>query len=195
VNDHKGIVLVAPRKSGKTTAAQALVDIGFVRVGLADAVKDAAVRMLNALYRGPFYTGEDPLVFNKEHIERDKAVFRPLLEWLGTSFGRDYLRRPDRWIRMFEQKTRLMSDLVVCDDMRLPNEADELRKMGFLIVRVVRPEAERRAALIEAGEDPDAQMPSEIDIAQIAADVTVPNDGTPEELRNLMEIVALSIMR
>lgn len=188
MNDHKGIALVAPRKSGKTTAAQALVDIGFVRVGLADAVKDAALDMVNQM------AGVDGAI-HRSDIARDKHVFRPLLEWIGTTFGRDYLGTPDRWIRMFEQKTSRMSDLVVCDDMRLPNEADELRKMGFLIVRVVRPEPERRAALIEAGEDPDAQMPSEVDIAQIAADVTVPNDGTPEELRNLMEVIALSIMR
>lgn len=190
MNDHKGIALVAPRKSGKTTAAQALVDIGFVRVGLADAVKISACKMLNA-----FHDGEKASYTSRAEIESNKAVFRPFLEWLGTTYGRDYCMTPDRWIERFRIRIGREDNLIVCDDMRLPNEADELRKMGFLIVRIVRPEAERRAALIEAGEDPDAQMPSEIDIAQIAADVTVPNDGTPEELRNLMEIVALSIMR
>lgn len=182
------IALVARRKSGKTTAAEALIREGYWRVGLADPVKEAALDMCNNFPLDLEIDGALDAVVERHDIERDKAVFRPLLEWVGVTFGRDYLGTPDRWIRLFERRIR--GDFnVVCDDMRLPNEADALRKMGFLIVRIVRPEEERQAALRAAGE-PDGLMPSEVDIDRIVPDVTIANDGSVDDLREKMLAVA-----
>lgn len=167
------IALVAKRKSGKSTVADMLVrSHGYRRMSLAGPLKDSAVDMLNRWLDGQGTHRGRPYVTRSE-IEGNKAVFRPLLEWLGTTFGRDYLGTPERWIRQFS--AALPSDTrVVVDDMRQPNEADALRAMGFVIVRIERPESERLAELARCGE-PTGVMASERFIDQIEADTVIRN--------------------
>lgn len=172
------IAFVAKRKSGKSTAADLLIEHGFERIALAGPLKDATVEVVNAFLTNQ---GDDRRITRQE-LDANKAVFRPALEWLGTPFGRDYLGTPDRWIRQFEQRLNCTDAPVVCDDMRLPNEADELRAMGFRIVKIVRPESDRIAALLDAGE-PTGVMPSEQYIDDIRPDRLIHNVGTVGFLR------------
>lgn len=170
------IAFVGRRMSGKTTAAEMLVRSNYyVRRSLAGPVKMAAAEALSALHDMGFpYMG-------LAEIEQNKAVFRPFLEWLGTTYGRDYLNTPDRWINLF--RGNLPEERpVVCDDVRHPNEAKALREMGFMIVSIVRPEKERQAALRERGE-PDGLMASEVDIDLIEPDCTLVNDGDIKTFR------------
>lgn len=190
------IALVGPRKSGKSTAAEALIRHGYTRLSLADPVKDAAVDMVNAFARGnaistPNGCGD----FDRSDIEADKATFRPLLEWIGSTLGRDYANTPDRWINVFRKRIegRVGPDRltpIVCDDVRFPNEAEALREMGFLIVKILRPTAEWYESLIEDGESPDAHMPSELHMSEIQPDYTLHNRGTVDELHRLVLLLA-----
>ena len=180
------IALVAKRKSGKSTVAEMLVrSHGFTRMALAGPLKDSAVEMLNAwlagqgvsrnAVRGRVIIRQSDKPITRDELEANKATFRPLLEWLGTTFGREYLRTPERWIEQFSEA--LPSDTrVVVDDMRQPNEADALRAMGFVIVRIERPETERLAELARCGE-PMGVMASERFIDQIEADAVIDNTG------------------
>lgn len=179
------IAFVAKRKSGKSTAADLLIEQGYQRIALADPVKDASVSMLNAFLADQ---GQQ-LRISRNMLDRDKAQFRPLLEFVGTTFGRDYLGTPDRWIRQFERRLSETDAPVVCDDMRLPNEAVELRAMGFRIVKIVRTESDRVAALLDAGE-PTGAMPSEAFIDVIVPDRLIHNVGSVGFLRiQIMQLI------
>jgi hypothetical protein len=176
------IALVAKRKSGKSTVAEMLTrSYGYKRIALAGPLKCSAVEMLNHWLAGQGETRAITLAEMDEH----KAAFRPLLEWLGTPFGRDYLGTPERWLDQFElglmAAERLGHRRFVVDDVRQPNEAERLRAMGFVIVRVMRPEHERHLALEAAGEIAGA-MPSERYIDQIAPDAELRNVDTLDYL-------------
>jgi hypothetical protein len=163
------IAIVGTMHSGKTTLANALVKQGFVRLALADPLKDAACDMLTLFidtYVSYFpdrwdasYGGwaHPAIPIDRQEIEDGKAVFRPFLQWLGSEFAREYLKNSDCWLQMFEARLegteRFASDMghpparVVCDDVRFPNEADYLRRLGFQIVRIRRNEEERLASI------------------------------------------------
>lgn len=183
------IALTGRRKSGKTTAAGYLAGHGYNRLPLALPVKRAAVGMCNGFITD---SREDRPYLTIKSIEEDKATFRPLLEWIGITFGREYLGTPNRWIDEFRKgvlKAQASgAEMIVCDDMRLPNEAAALREMGFLIVRIQRPEIDRGMALVRAHELAGV-MPSERTIDEIKPDVTIVNDGSIDDLYRQIDLV------
>lgn len=93
---------------------------------------------------------------------------RPLLQFWGTEYRRQ-LCRDDYWLRKMEA---LLMPGVVVTDIRFPNEADLVRKAGGWIVHVERP--------MEVTPDTHA---SEALLDAIAADYTLYNDGSLEDLR------------
>jgi hypothetical protein len=186
------IALVGPRKSGKSTAAEALIQHGYTRLSLADPVKDAAVVMLNAFTRS-FHVDTMTDCFDRGDIEYSKATFRPLLEWIGSTFGRDYLQTPDRWINLFRERFEHLDNLcvpIVCDDVRFPNEAEALREMGFLVVFIDRPPILRAMCMAESGEDADEVMPSELHLSEIQPDYTLHNNRTVDDLQRRVLLLA-----
>lgn len=138
--------------SGKTSAANYLVEhYGYQRIALADGVKQLASDMLTEC--AYLLTGncKHPTV---ETINRDKATFRPFLQWLGTDFVREYLGMPTYWIDSFLLAAQESNKPVVCDDVRFVNEAKTLRLAGFDVIRLRRSETERRESVIGSGGDP-----------------------------------------
>ena len=188
------IALVGPRKSGKSTAAEALINNGYTHLSLADPVKDAAVSMVNRFWFDEM-DGDTRECFSRDDIDTDKAVFRPLLEWIGSTFGRDYLGTPDRWIDIFRRRIegRVGPDSltpIVCDDVRFQNEAEALREMGFLVVFIDRPPILRAMCMAESGEDADEVMPSELHLSEIQPDYTLHNNRTVDDLHRLVLMLA-----
>jgi hypothetical protein len=154
------IAIVGEMHSGKTTLANALIEQhGFVRLGLADPLKDAACAMLSWFIDEHFryfpdrwdgLFGKDTRIpVDRQELEDAKGVFRPFLQWLGSEFAREYLGNTNCWLNIFEET--LLGDYfeadVVCDDVRFPNEADYLRDLGFQIIRIHRNETERLASI------------------------------------------------
>lgn len=154
------IAVVGTMHSGKTTLANALVEQGFARLALADPLKDAACGMLTSFIYGftPYFPDrwdaldggrQVPLGIDRQEMEDGKHIFRPFLQWLGSEFAREYLKNNDCWLEMFRDMLdiRFCGADVVCDDVRFPNEAEYLRRLGFQIVRIKRIEEERLASV------------------------------------------------
>lgn len=173
----KNIAFVGPMHSGKTTAANYLVEqYGYARIGLADEVKRAASKMLNIFLSEchghyPLYDDGGYRVMIREidtgEINDNKAIFRPFLQWLGTDFAREYLDAPNIWIDLFLKEAKWCNGRseipVVCDDVRFPNEAEALRNAGFEVIKICRPLEERVASVVAAGGNPDhLNHPSEL---------------------------------
>lgn len=145
--------------SGKTTAAKIMAsdtennilnNPRHVRCAFADPVKEVGVRTLQALTD---VIGDERFT-NKIHgqdindLKSDPAI-RGLLQFIGTELGRGYFS-DTIWIDYMAkrvQEANAQDTFVVVDDCRFPNEAEALKKLGFFIVRVTRPEPQRIAYL------------------------------------------------
>lgn len=164
------IGLVGPKHSGKTTAGNYLIGKGYVKIALADPLKNLAVKMINT-----FHAEEGLPPIDRAFLDAHKdEVFVPFLQWLGSEYGRDFLHSPGRWINKFLAQTYSSEQPVVCDDIRFENEADTLRSNGFLIVGIVRQPWARLQSLAQAGVDPEtANHQSETRLRSIQADLVI----------------------
>lgn len=127
------LALSGPAGSGKSTAAAFLQDKGYTLVKFAGPLK----AMCRAIGLGD------------EHIEGNLKE-RPLdwlqgksprqfMQMLGTEFGRDCIGT-HFWVGLWERAALEVLDnggRVVCDDCRFANEADAVRKLGGVVVRLV----------------------------------------------------------
>lgn len=115
----KHIGLIGLAGSGKDTAAEALVELGYWTNAFAAALKDLA-----------FQFG-----WNGQKDERGRA----LLQDLGMA-ARKY--NPNFWIEQLPWQTKCYRGKQwpqVYTDVRFQNEADFVRSKGGIIVRIVRP--------------------------------------------------------
>jgi hypothetical protein len=178
----KIVGLVGPKRSGKDTAAAALVERrGFVRVGFADAVKDLALR-INPVVE---YPGSSQLQRARrlrslvemrgwDHVKDRYPMAREFLQELGTGV-RDTVGI-DAWTRAWARKVRGLPfhTRVVVPDVRFLNEAKLIQGWAVptTLIRVTRP-----------GLDLSDTHVSETEQAGIRCDVEITNDGTAEELQ------------
>ena len=110
------------KRSGKDTFARVLSErAGYVRVAFADALKEEVAAFLG---------------ISLEELERDKELWRPVLQHRGVSMRQ---KNPNHWIdRVAYRITTLIPARVVITDVRFLNEAAWVRSRGGMIVRVVR---------------------------------------------------------
>lgn len=151
---HRNIGIVGRKRSGKDTAADLLVrEFGYARHGLADPLKDAALRLdpiitLTDVWTEDYHVETVPGRLSEivEAIgwEAAKDRFpevRRTLQRLGDEAGRQ-VHGENTWIDQLLRKTWAENDEghpVVVPDVRYPNEAERLRAAGFLVVRIDRP--------------------------------------------------------
>lgn len=126
------IALSGPAGSGKSTAAAYLVDRGYTLIKFA----------------GPLKAMCQAIGFTDWHLEGDGKE-RPLgwlqgksprqfMQMLGTEFGR-YCIGTHFWVGLWERAALEVLDgggRVVVDDCRFANEADAVRKLGGVVVRL-----------------------------------------------------------
>lgn len=183
--------LVGKKSSGKDTTGAILVEEhGFTRVSFADALKQSAA----ALFDVPVETWDrlknDPLAkvalivgWGTPYSETKDMTVREFLQRYGTEAHRD-VWGGDFWIETAAAKMRAVLEAdgsVVVTDCRFPEEAQAVRNLGGMVVRVVRP----------LGEDGDMH-PSEVVQESIEADFELWNGGTIADLRSA---VAFDVMR
>lgn len=135
-----GLAAHAPG-SGKTSAALVLEERNFARLPMAQPVKDMARQLLLSLGL--------PLDAINNHLYNDRsAVIEPLgvtgrhlLQTLGTEWGRQCIH-PEIWLRCWEARVRVWrsgANNIVVDDIRFPDEADLVRRLGGEMWLITRP--------------------------------------------------------
>lgn len=165
----KLIGLTGLAKSGKDTFAQGLVDTGWGRLAFADALKEVTALVANE--PAALYHDERA----KECIAHSLGVTRRVaLQNVGKSM-RDAVG-PLVWVnRALRQWRDGGKYRCVITDVRYDNEAEAILAEGGTIIRIVRDGAGLQGA---AG-----QHESERGIDPRLVRVTIPNNGTVEELQ------------
>lgn len=110
---------------------------------------------------------------------------RRLLQHVGTDVVRSW--DANFWVDFVATMLRLFGNrwgYVIIPDARFPNEIDRLRESGFDVthLRVERPEYESDLT------DTQKAHPSETSLNNYKPDFTIVNDGTPEELKEAVQI-------
>ena len=135
------VAFTGPIGCGKTTAAEALIEEGWVRIKFADPLKN----MLRAFYAACGI--EDPSYIEARiegGLKEEPDPFlqgrtpRHAMQTLGTDWGRQLIA-PDLWTRAWEQRVLAMASReldVVVDDCRFENEAAAVRRLGGMVVRI-----------------------------------------------------------
>lgn len=152
--------------SGKSTVASHLIKrYGYTRLKFAGPLKAMcrAIGMTDAMIEGgekelpvSWLSGRSPRYF---------------MQRLGTDFGRDLIG-PDLWVGLFQKAANdvlAAGGRVVVDDCRFDNEADTVRAMGGVVLKL-----EGRGGI-------GASHVSERITERV--DATVPNDGSIDDLR------------
>lgn len=141
-----------PAGAGKTTAALALVATlpDCCRLSFADPIR----AMLYSLGLGP----EDLQTYKeKPHPLLGGKTPRFAMQTLGTEWARQTIC-DDLWLRVARQRalTALQDQAtVVFDDVRFDNEAQMIRRLGGIIIKVTRPDLPQSSAhASEAGLTP-----------------------------------------
>ncbi|EHJ97684.1 AAA family ATPase [Agrobacterium tumefaciens] len=128
------IALTGLAGSGKSTASKYLVEKhGYQLVKFAGPLKDMlrAIGLSEAQIEGELK--EEPC----EWLQG--ATPRHAMQTLGTQWGRTCIG-PSFWIELWVRRVNLIiaeGGRVVVDDCRFPNEADEVRKLGGVVWRIV----------------------------------------------------------
>lgn len=164
-------------RSGKDTAAEALVAAGWKRVAFADTLREFLLK-LNPFVRGNI---EDNCVaFDRLSWVIDQYGWdgykesrygndiRALLQRLGTECGRELIS-DTIWIDAALGKSEFNN--VCITDCRFPNEAQAIKDRGGMVIRIERP-----------GVGPANDHPSEHALADWTFDHVIHNDGSIEEL-------------
>ena len=160
--------------SGKSTAAAHLAGFGYERIRFAGPLK----AMMAAL-------GLSPAEIDGELKETPSALLggrtpRHAMQTIGTEWGRQLID-PDLWIRAWRQSAERVIGQgggVVADDVRFPNEAEVIRALGGIVVRVDR----RSAGSASGGWHVSEAL-------AIEPDVVISNDGgLPDLFRALQTL-------
>ena len=172
------IAFTGPAGAGKSTAADALVEEGWVRVKFADPLKN----MMRAFYtscgledsayieariEGAFKEEPDPFLKGRTP--------RHAMQTLGTEWGRECVHQ-NLWVEAWSQKVMNMFDRdldVVVDDCRFPNEAAAVRALGGRVVEVIgRDKGLGKKHESEAGVgEPDMSITNALSLEQFQHDI------------------------
>lgn len=170
------IGLVGPKGSGKSTrlAAALVAQHNFTRMPLAGPLK-AMIRTL-LRERGVDEETIERMV-DGDFKEEPTPYFagrstRYAMQTIGTEWGRDLIA-PTFWLDTWSDKARSVGGRIVADDVRFLNEAERIRTLGGIIVRVVRPDTPATVADVHS---------SETEMTRIDPDHVVINfEGDPPE--------------
>jgi hypothetical protein len=162
-------------RSGKDTFAQALTEqFGYEQYSFAEPI----YKMLNTL---PYLHNLRSEMVGKEidHRFYNKSP-RRMLQTLGTEWGRQHIS-PDVWIWIMQDKLESKGGNIVrhvISDLRFPNEAEWIRKMGGICIRIEREQRINVITHVSEQGIPDELITS-----------TLTNDSTIEALCSMATMV------
>ena len=167
-------------RSGKDTAADHVVEkYGYTKFSFAAPMKEAMYRLnpritVNELPNTALRVGID--VYGWEGLKERSPDVRGLLQRFGTEVGREMFGE-DFWVDYALNSIPDGAKAVIAD-VRYPNEADAIRKLGGKVVRV------RRNGVVAANEHP-----SESALNDYEFDVVLDNDRDIGALHLLVDSV------
>lgn len=156
--------------SGKSTVARMLDGVTF---SFADPLRNFVARTLTSL-------GHDGFDLVRNHKEKKitglGATPRQMMQTLGTEWGRACVH-PELWVMIAESEAKnwLRSVDVTFDDVRFPNEAEMIRRLGGELWLVDRP------GVVYCG-----THSSEGALIDVLPDAVINNNGDLEQLRELV---------
>lgn len=164
------VAFMGPKGHGKTTAAGALEAYGYHHVNFATPLK-ASCKIIFGLTDDEL---ENPVL--KERV-LDRWPFltpRHIMQQVGSELYRAWL--PETWTQAFfrvasEHLER--DECVVLSDLRFVNEAEVIRNLGGIIIKVVDPRKEMPS---------ESSHVSETEASRILADFVIRNSGTIDDL-------------
>lgn len=125
-------------QSGKSTVAKWLCEEhGYVCVPFAETLKEALIPVLVALGHTTWEAKQLVTTDKHTYLPDLRLSVRQLLQTLGTEWGRQCVH-PDLWLMCWKQRIKLYNKVVV-DDVRFPNEADLVKKLGGSMWLIDRP--------------------------------------------------------
>lgn len=166
-------------KSGKDTFASYLIEkYGYKRLSFADPMREALLRLNPSIP----YMGLDVGIklatavrlMGWESVKRETPEVRDLLQRFGTEVGREMFGE-NFWVDLAISKIQ-PGDKIVFSDVRYKNEADAIRSIGGLIIRV------NRDGVVAANDHS-----SEHDLDDYDFDLVVDNNGSLEDLWAVIE--------
>ncbi len=172
------IGLVGRMRSGKSTAADVLVShLGFVEKYFAEPLK-TTIAYLFRMSREQLYSQEG----KEAGDDRYDASPRIVMQWFGQTVRN---RFPGVWeMRLKEAVIEDRSGRpIVVSDIRYNAEAEAVRELGGIIIKIVRPEQtslwEKTKQLFDRGR----WHKSERGIRKDLVDIVIINDGTLSDLK------------
>lgn len=170
--------------AGKDTAAEGLLNLGWVRVAFADPLREMMVA-LNPIVSSTFDREglmegiiEHRLVrivakIGWDRAKREVPEIRALLQRLGTEAGRGVLGE-NVWVEQAMKTAMRFKNPVVFTDVRFPNEVEMIHNIGGMVVHIERPGQPRKQMIGHASEGG----------IEGSWDTEIINDGTIEELQH-----------
>lgn len=162
------IGLTGYARSGKDTFAKVLTDeYGYTRVAFADALKNDLAEYLG---------------IERDQVNAEKKALRRTLQLRG---GAKRKENPDYWIGIARRDITLLlarGHSVVITDVRFPNEAEAIRKMGGVVLRM------RRADQPHVTTDADT---SEQSVDLIVPDEVIEADSVEERQQHARDFMDL----
>lgn len=160
--------------SGKSTVANMTWD--FKKISFASPMREFCANLLSTL-------GHDGVVLLRDRGKKEEKIAeigvspRQMMQTLGTEWGRSCIH-PELWIMVaaaaVEQQQKLGRDVVI-DDVRFPNEADMIRRLGGELWLVDRP-----GTAYEGGHA------SEGALVDLMPDAVINNSGSLEDLQAIV---------
>ncbi len=119
------IGIAGKKQHGKDTLAKYLLTQfpSSYRIGFADELKEEVA---------------DACQVTVPEIEKNKPLYRPILQWWGTEFRRN--KEKDYWLKAMEEHLECFTEafIILIPDVRFFNEADFIKSRGGILLKVVR---------------------------------------------------------
>jgi hypothetical protein len=146
------IALIGPMGSGKSYLASLLRNYDYHVLSFGDNVKKLVANMLTEADR-MIVPPPVPWTLERVNAEKHNPQIRKLIQFVGDEIGRGYYGE-NTWIELLKQDMRTTSyfnprTVFVVDDCRYKNEVHFLKTMGFMTIRIVRPEEDRKKFLAQ----------------------------------------------
>lgn len=163
-------------RSGKDEAAGALMSLGFSRIAFADKLREFTYAINPTVWSKDFISNDtlrniiDFYGWDKYKDSQWGDDIRRILQRVGTEGGRQVIGE-NVWVDA--TLNNLKDGKYAIADVRFPNEADAVRKMGGYVVRIIRPEI-----------GPANNHASETALDKYHFDDVIHNDGTLKQFQD-----------